>query len=159
MLGMLAISLFLLAMEEYYGAISDTNNIRCDNKGALYTFEKKSNRVSSSKSNADIQQVLRTISSRMKSNYVQHHIRAYQDNIKTWINLTNKEQINSHCDSMAKSDIKAHLNKHAEFMVEMPDTEPTDCLLLEGTRVLIDGSKQTMDVSKSRQKSYTQTRA
>ena len=40
-LGMLAIRLILLAVEEYYGVVSDGNNVCCDNKGALYTFAKK----------------------------------------------------------------------------------------------------------------------
>lgn len=37
---MLAIRLFLLAVEEYYGVITDGNKVCCDNKGALYTFTK-----------------------------------------------------------------------------------------------------------------------
>ena len=44
-LGMLAIRLFMLAVEEYCGAITDNNKICCDNKGALFTFEKKHKRV------------------------------------------------------------------------------------------------------------------
>ena len=57
-LGMLAIWLFLLAAEEYYGVISDGNKVCCNNKGALYTFAKKSKQVSSGAKNADINRVL-----------------------------------------------------------------------------------------------------
>ena len=55
---MLAIRLFLLAAEEYYGVISDGNKVCCNNKGALYTFAKKSKQVSSGTKNADINRVL-----------------------------------------------------------------------------------------------------
>ena len=57
-LGMLAIRLFLLAVEEYYGAITHGNKVCCNNKGALYTFAKKSKRVSSGAKNAYINRVL-----------------------------------------------------------------------------------------------------
>ena len=45
LLGMLAIQLFLLAVEEYHNPIFDGNEVCCDNKGALFTFEKESKRV------------------------------------------------------------------------------------------------------------------
>ena len=84
MLGMLAIRLFLLAVEEYHGVITKDNRICCDNKGALVTFEKKSKRVPSGKSNTDIQRVMRTIYARTKSNFVQRHVKAHQDEVKKW---------------------------------------------------------------------------
>ena len=40
MLGMLAIRLFLLAVEEYCGAVTKDNRICCDNKGALVTLRR-----------------------------------------------------------------------------------------------------------------------
>ena len=66
-LGMLAIRLFLLAVKEFYGTVTTSNDICCDNKGALYTFERKSKRVPSGKANTDIQRVLRTVKSRCKA--------------------------------------------------------------------------------------------
>ena len=56
--------MFLLAVEEYYGIItSGIGNDMCyDNKSdPLYTFEKKSKRVPSNKSNKNILRVLRTV--------------------------------------------------------------------------------------------------
>ena len=44
LLGMLAIYLILYAIEEYYEVTGGTD-ILCDNKGALYTFQKKSKRI------------------------------------------------------------------------------------------------------------------
>ena len=79
LLVMLAIRLFLLAAEEYHNTISYGNKVCCDNKGALFTFEKKSKRVPTGKTNSDVLCVLRTINSRTKSNFIQHHVKAHQD--------------------------------------------------------------------------------
>ena len=70
MLGMLAIRLLLLAVEEYFGAITKDNRICCDNKEAIFTFEKKSKRVIAGKSNADIWRVLRSIKARTRSSFL-----------------------------------------------------------------------------------------
>jgi len=98
MLGMLAIRLLLLAVEEYCGEITKDNRICCDNKGALVTFEKKSKRVPKGKANTDIQRVLRTIDARTKSNFVQRHVKAHQDEVKLWSQMTYTEKLNYKCD-------------------------------------------------------------
>ena len=82
MLGMLAIKLFLLVVEEYHGVITLDNRICCNNKDAMFTFEKKSKQVPASKANTDIQRVLRTINARTKSNFVQRQVKAHQDEVK-----------------------------------------------------------------------------
>ena len=76
---MLAIRLFLLLVEEYHKTISDGNEVCRDDKGALFIFDKKSKRVPTVKTNTDMLRVLRTINSRTKSNFVQHHMKAHQD--------------------------------------------------------------------------------
>ena len=62
LLGMLAIRVFLLAVESFYGAVAPghaNNKVSCDNKSTLYIFEKKSKPMTSSSSNADIRRALR----------------------------------------------------------------------------------------------------
>ena len=129
MLGMLAIRLFLLAVEEYYGVITVDNKICCDNKGALFTFEKKSKRVPSGKANTDILRVLRTINSRTKSNFVQRHVKAHQDEVKKWRMLTFEEKLNFNCDKLAKEAISNHLQYELEKEVERMTNEITDAPL------------------------------
>ena len=58
---MMAIRLFLLAVEECHNTISDGNEVCCDNKEDLFTSEKKSKRVPTGKTNTDVHRVLRTI--------------------------------------------------------------------------------------------------
>ena len=67
LLGMLTIRLFLLAVEEYHNTISGGNEVCCDNKGALFTFEKKYKRVPTGRTNIDVHRVLRTINSRRRA--------------------------------------------------------------------------------------------
>ena len=150
MLGMLAIRLFLLAVEEFYGTISTSNDICCDNKGALYTFERKSQRVPSGKANTDIQRVLRTVKSRSKSTYVQHHVKSHQDRLKPWHKMTYREQLNKRCDDMAKKAILDHIAQQVARRNLGEDTseEFTACLPLEKASVFVGGDKQTTDVGK-----------
>merc|ERR1711923_410714 len=111
MLGMLAICLFLLAVEEYFGAITKAkdNRICCDNKGAIFTFEKKSKRVTAGKSNAYIRRVLRSIKARTRSSFLQSHVKGHQDDIKRWYDMTYEERLNSTCDRLAKDAITKHI--------------------------------------------------
>ena len=44
LLEMLAIHIILYAIEEYYGVTGDSK-VLCDNKGAIFTFKKKSKRI------------------------------------------------------------------------------------------------------------------
>ena len=57
LLGMLAIHVILFAIEEYYGVTGDSK-VLCDNKGAIYTFQKKSKRIPAGAKNNDIQRVI-----------------------------------------------------------------------------------------------------
>ena len=52
LLGMLAIRLFLLAVEEYHEVVSSGTQAYCDCKGVITTFEKKEKRVPTGKRTA-----------------------------------------------------------------------------------------------------------
>ena len=57
-LGLLAIYLLLHAVELQFGGAGATNNVFCDNKGAITTFSSEAKRVPSGKKNADVARVL-----------------------------------------------------------------------------------------------------
>ena len=147
-LGMLAIRLFLLAVEEYYGVITDGNKVCCDNKGALYTFAKKSKRVSSGAKNADIKRVIRTIEQRTQSSVVQHHVKGHQDEYIKRGKLTWEASWNCHCDKMAKKAINNYLRRVRNGAVEPLDNKSCRMLPLETARLYVNGTKQTSDVGK-----------
>ena len=57
-LGLLAIYLLLHAVELQFGGAGATNDVFCDNKGAITTFSSEAKRVPSGKKNADVARVL-----------------------------------------------------------------------------------------------------
>ena len=148
LLGMLAIRLFLLAVEEHFEVSSSDNGVCCDNKGALYTFGKKSKRVPSGKANTDIQRVLRSIQSRSRSSFRQHHVKAHQDEVKKWERMTLEEKLNYHCDDMAKKAIKTYAATRGGHDADNSAEADRFSLPLEAARVFVDGVKQTTDVGK-----------
>ena len=74
-MGMLVIHLIILAIEEYYGVIGDSN-VLCDNKGALYTFKKRSKQIPAGAKNNDIQKVLWQVKNKTKSIHLLHHVKS-----------------------------------------------------------------------------------
>ena len=63
-LGMLAVQVFLLAIEEYFhksGKVVEGNKVSCDNKGVLVTFDKKCKRISAASSNVDVRRALQEL--------------------------------------------------------------------------------------------------
>ena len=82
MLGILVVRVFLLAVEEYYGQMSDASagdNAACDNKGALFTFAKKSKRIPAASSNVDMHRALREVNRRSGDRYRLEHVKGHQD--------------------------------------------------------------------------------
>ena len=146
LLGMLAIHLFLLAVEESGGLEGGAAEVHCDNKGAIYTFDKEGKRVPSGAKNADIQRVLRRIKARMKGKHSRHHVKAHQDDHKRRSQLSLAAQLNCVCDDMAKDAVK-------ESRVALDDDglmkdSRTDRLPLELASLMIGTTKQTTDVAK-----------
>ena len=78
LLEMLAIHLFLYAITEFYG-VTGSNNMMCDNKGAMYTFEQRSERIPAGTQNNGMQQVLWHVKSKMKSLSLLHHVKVHQN--------------------------------------------------------------------------------
>ena len=142
LLGMLAIRLFLLAVEEYHNAISDGNEVWCDNKGALFTFAKKSKRVPTGTTNTDVSRELRTIDSRTKSTLDLHHVAAHQDDYTRFIDLSYEAQLNCYCDNLAKEMIEDYRINMLEFEEDEDGILPIRLSLpLESARVFVNGVK------------------
>ena len=138
---MLAIHLFLLAIEEHYMVEGDKNQIFCDNLGAIYTFQQRSQRVTSGAKNVDIQRVLRRIQNRMTSPLTSKHVRAHQDDSKKRSTLLIEAQRNCRCDDLAKAAIY-------EAMMDVPGPAQGYVLPLEDACVFINNGTQTADVTK-----------
>ena len=94
LLGMLDIHLFLLAIEEHYMVSGNSNQVFCNNLGAIYTFQRCSQRVTLGANNADLQRVLRRIQERMTSSLDAKHVRSHQDDRKQRSALSIEAQLN-----------------------------------------------------------------
>ena len=101
---------FLLAVESFYGAAAPehaNNRVACDNKSALYTFEKKSKQVTSSSSNADVGRALREVNKQATNKYQLEHVKVHQDGCKKQKNLTLEARLNIERDGMAKGAVRS----------------------------------------------------
>ena len=136
LLGMLAIYLILYAIEEYY-EVNGGTDILCDNKGALYTFQKKSKRIPAGAKNNDIQRVLRQTKSKMKSTHLLHHVKAHQDDTKKIEDLPLEAQLNCYCNEKAKADGVDGIMNGVETRQTLP---------MESACVFIGKNKQTTDL-------------
>ena len=85
MLGMLAVRVFLLAVEEYFqqhGKVGEGNRVSCDNKGALMTFDKTDKRIPAASSNAGVRRALRELDRLSSASYKLEHVKGHQDRNK-----------------------------------------------------------------------------
>ena len=138
LLGMLAIHVILYAIEEYYGVTGDSK-VLCDNKGAIYTFQKKSKRIPAGAKNNDIQRVLRQVKARTKSIHLLHHVKAHQDDYKKRRDLPLDAQLNCFCDDLAKEAVIEGIMNGIQKGATLP---------LESASVFIGSNKQTTDLAK-----------
>ena len=102
MLGMLAVRAFLLAVKEYYVQAKSKkgdNKVACNNKGALFTFTKKSKRIPAASCNTDVQRALREANQRSDNAFKLKHVKGHQDRNKKLKNLPLEARLNMECDT------------------------------------------------------------
>ncbi len=138
-LGMLAIHLLLLAIEEHYATALRDARIFCDNKGSIQTFSKDYRRVKSTARNNDVLRVLRTIQQKTKLTHKLSHVSGHQDDHTRYDTLSLEAKLNVDCDIRAKRAIR-------EYLRTREDSRPKIFRLpLETAAIYIDGVKQTAD--------------
>ena len=97
LLGMLAVQVFLLLAECFYGSSTEEwegNRVSCNNMGVLHTFAKKSKRVPASSSNTDTKGALQEVNKRANNKYHLEHVRGHQDRSKRVRDLSLKARLN-----------------------------------------------------------------
>jgi hypothetical protein len=109
-LGMLAVRIFLLAAECFYGLSIEKqggNNVSCNNMGALHTFVKKSKkRVPTSSSNVDVKRALREVNRRANNKYRLEHMRGHRDRTNRFRNLSLEAKLNVKYNRTSKRAVK-----------------------------------------------------
>ncbi|KAL7530902.1 hypothetical protein ACHAXR_003737 [Thalassiosira sp. AJA248-18] len=128
LLGMLAIHIFLLAVERHFGVNGTNNEIFCDDKGAIYTFQKRSKRERTTRTSNKLL---------MRSMHSHHHVKAHQDDNKRRETLSLEAQLNVFCDEQAKAVVVDSIGSSLSTQTTLP---------MEDIAVFFNGEKQTSDL-------------
>ena len=143
-LGMLAIHIILLTLEEHCEGMEASSNLFCDNKGTIQTFSKNYQRVPSNAKNSDVLRVLRRIQSMSKLRHKLKHVKGHQDDILRNIHSLDLEaHLNIDCDRRAKRAVATAVHQRKarrDVIYRLP---------LEAAALYIEGEKQTTDIASS----------
>jgi hypothetical protein len=141
LLGLTAIHHLAAFALEFYKYTSASGSIHCDNKGALHQASLKRRRVRIGSKHSDLLRNLRFIKSKHQFGTTYRHVKAHQDNIYAYDDLTLVQQFNVICDILAKQAVQSAItNPHKRCATQQ-------LLPREQAALIIDGSKQTTDVS------------
>lgn len=141
LLGLTAIHHLVAFVLEFYVVRSANGSIHCDNKGALHQAATKRKRVRPRTKHADLIRNLRHIKATHQFEVLYHHVKAHLDDHMAFDQLTVVQQLNVHCDLLAKQAVQDYITN--------PSDRATVLQLLprEQAAVFVAGEKQTSDTA------------
>ena len=141
LLGLTAIHHLVSFVLEFYVVQKARGSIHCDNKGALHQASTKRKRVRPRTKHADLIRNLRHIKASHSFEVVYMHVKAHLDDHFAWNELTVIQQLNVHCDHLAKQAV--------QDWISHPSTRHSIDQLLprEQAAVFVVGGKQTSDTA------------
>jgi len=107
---------------------------------ALNQAGKNRKRVGIGVKHSDLHRTIRTLKHLVRSKFRYKHVKAHQDKLKPWRELTLSEQLNVACDGLANKSVKGYLEQ------DSPTPRTTSLLSIEKAAVFIDNEKTTTDV-------------
>lgn len=126
---------------EFYVVRSAHGSIHCDNKGALHQASIKRKRVRPRTKHADLIRNLRHIKATHQFEVRYQHVKAHLDDHLAFDQLTVVQQLNVHCDLLAKQAVQ-------DYITNPTDRSPEAQLLpREQAAVFVAGGKQTSDTA------------
>lgn len=142
LLGLVAIHItFAIAIAQFFLVEKVTGKISCDNMAALNQASSKTRkRVSVGVKHSDLHRTIRTLKSLVRTTFRYVHVKAHQDTVRPWRELTLTEQLNVICDGLANRAIKGYLEQQS------PMPRGTTLLPLEKAAVFI-GTKKSASYS------------
>lgn len=143
LLGLCAINVLLLALSKA-GSITNRPPITiwCDNKGAVSRASDNSRRIKSGRSCADILRVLCILRMELPMTDAFIHVASHMDDKLSWEQLSLEQQLNCHCDALAKDSVARYL------LDQRSGTNPKQRLLpKEAAGIFVRGQKLTSDPS------------
>ena len=141
LLGLTAIHHLVAYVLEFYVVRSAKGSIHCDNKGALHQAAVKRKRVRPKTKHTDLIRNLRHIKATHQFDVVYLHVKAHLDDHFALDQLTVVQQLNVHCDLLAKQAVQ-------DFITNPSERSPEGQLLpREQAAVFVAGEKQTSDTA------------
>jgi len=140
LLGLVAIHTFATAIAKYFSLQEILGEISCDNMAALHQAGKNRKRVGIGVKHSDLHRTIRTLKHQVQFKFRYKHVKAHQDKLKLWKELTLSEQLNVICDDLANRAIKGYLER------DSPNPLAPSLLPLEKAAVFINNEKATTDV-------------
>jgi hypothetical protein len=140
LLGLVAIHTFAIVLAQYYFMQEIFGEISCDNMAALNQASKNRKRVGVGVKHSDLHRTIRTLKHLVRTSFRYKHVKAHQDKLKPWRDLTLSEQLNVLCDGLANRAVKGYLKR------DSPSRRATSLLPLEKAAVFINNKKTTTDV-------------
>ena len=107
----MAIHTFATAIAQYFKVTELLGTISCDNMAALHQASKHRKRVGVGVKHSDLHHTIRTLKHTARTSFRYAHIKAHQDKLKAWRELTLSEQLNVLCDGLANRAIKGYLER------------------------------------------------
>ncbi len=111
LLGLVAIHTFATAIAKYFSLQEILGEISCDNMAALHQAGKNRKRVGIGVKHSDLHRTIRTLKHQVQFKFRYKHVKAHQDKLKLWKELTLSEQLNVICDDLANRAIKGYLER------------------------------------------------
>jgi hypothetical protein len=145
LLGLVAIHTFATAIAQYFSLQAILGKISCNNMATLNQACKNRKRVGIGIKHSDLHCTIRTLKHLVRSNFRYKHVKAHQDKLKPWRELTLSEQLNVICDGLASRAVKGYLER------DSPTHRSTSLLPLEKAAVFMDNKKTTTDVGPNTQ--------
>jgi len=139
-LGLVAIHKFTTAIAQYFSLQEILGKISSDNMAALNQAGKNRKRVGIGVKHSDLHRTIHTLRDLVRSKFMYKHVKAHQDDLKSWRELTLSKQLNVVCNGLANRTVKGYLER------DSPTLPTTSLLPLEKAAVFINNEKTTTDV-------------
>jgi hypothetical protein len=140
LLGLVAIHTFATAIAQYFSLQAILGKISCHNMAALNQACMNRKRIGSGVKHSDLHCTIRTLKHLVRSDFRYKHVKAHQDKLKPWRELTLSEQLNVLCNGLANRAVKGYLER------DSPTPKSTSLLPQEKAAVFMDNQKTTTDV-------------
>jgi hypothetical protein len=140
LLGLMANHMLALAVARFFHIDCMSGKICCDNIMALNQARKVRQRVRVGIKHLDLHQTVRNPKCSTKMAFRYAHVRAHQDRIKPWLQLSLAEQLNMISDELANGAVAKYLSERTR------PSRTNQFLPMESAAIVLDSVKLTTNV-------------